>query len=220
MDNIPLGDLPDLSLNDITLSTELENLSLVDAFPKTLNIDTKIYNLKNTLIDYINKIICDHEKIFYEIITTKYSSMISQIIGTTDQIIIDMISEANNDYFNKLYFSYQNKVINTETKYIYKLSKMLEYGPHIVMDKLINLVIHTHLEIVRENLNVMTIDDYLESIHDQLENIYMADEMWSELFKDIELYSTDFIVMDKSTKPFNIIIDKPIHNVQNQDLFL
>lgn len=204
--------------SDSNIESELEayaiDLSDDMTFPKQAQYENMI-KLENETQSFVATLILKHETQFYEIITKNFDCQYEKYLGNTASHIIQMIVEITNKYFNDLYFDIQNKVDNDVTQLVHKMCSYGGYGPHILLDKLIRLVIDSHIEISREKL---VCDDTYESFKQSLFveiNIYLSSKDIIHIMAKGINDDTMFIHLSSDQKPFDIVIDKNIEKILN-----
>ena len=182
-----------------------ENAPIV--FPKT-EINPFMLKLQVMVREFITTVIIHHEQLIYNIITK--NNFEPSLLTTTNKTIIDLIIECTKTFYNKCYMNLQNEVITTETTNILEMSYYAQYSPHILLNKLIHLTLDIHIDIVRENLILKSIDEYFDAIQGEiayqfLSSINLVHVLSAGLEED-----EDFINVSNGEKPFDIIIDKHI----------
>lgn len=95
-------------------------------------------------------------------------------------------------------------------RWIFEMASSANYGPHILLDKLIRLTIDIHIDIIREDLDLDE-EKYKQNILDQINRGIMNHNLLHQLSKGVG-DDTEFVFISKSELPFNIIIDKMIQN--------
>ena len=138
-----------------TVKKELKKCSYVldndMTFPKA-TVDPKLIKLQSDITVFVTSVILKHEKEFYKLVNTHFAGEFESILGNTTASIISMISETTNQFYNKLYFDIQNSNNTNLTKIIMEMCELVDYGPHILLDKLLRLTLEIHLDVVREQL--------------------------------------------------------------------
>src|SRR5271154_5247226 len=120
----------------------METNTLMD-FPKT-TVNPKLIELQKEIVEFVTSVILQHEKEFYRLVEKHFPKQTEQILGTTCASIIEMITQTTNKFYNDLYFDIQNNKSTDLTKLISKMCALAEYGPHILLEKLVNLTINIH----------------------------------------------------------------------------
>lgn len=211
-----------MSTNNI--KTELKKCSYVldndMTFPKA-TIDPKLIKLQSEITNFVTSVILKHEREFYKLVNTYFEAEYQLILANTTASIISMITETTNQFYNKLYFDIQNSNNNDLVKLVMEMCELVDYGAHILLDKLLRLTLEIHLDIVREqlafsdgslNLNTSDADDiYEKSILMQI-NISILSHNLLHIFSKGMDEDGPFVIVPTGEKPFNIIIDKNIKN--------
>lgn len=197
----------------IVLDDEFDELY----FPKA-TVSPKLLKLQSDTTEFVTGVILNHETKFYELANTLFTDMESKIelLGVTAQQllsddtqiitnkkIIDMITLTTNTYYNQLYFSIQKKQQTPLTELINEMSTNGKYGPHIMLDKLIRLTIDIHLDIIREDLCLDTLDLYLKTVLKQINTYLLSANLLHSLSKGPN-DDIPFCIVPDGAKPFNI----------------
>lgn len=104
----------------------------------------------------------------------------------------------------------QNEVITAETTNILEMSYHAQYSPHILLNKLIHLTLDIHIDIVRENLTLKSVEEYFSGIQSEIDYQFLSSvNLVHVLSKGLD-QDEDFINICNGEKPFDIIIDKHI----------
>jgi hypothetical protein len=177
-------------------------------FPKA-TIDPKLIRLQKEVTEFVTSVILKHEKEFCELVLKNFPAKVVEILGSTRQTIITMITEVTNKFYNQIYFDIQNKKTTPLTTTILEMSEFADYGPHILLDKLIRLTFTIHLDIVREDLNLDDLDSYNQSVLDQINKLLLSAEILHKFSKG-QFDNVPFVNIPPGQKPFNIVIDKEI----------
>jgi len=187
----------------------METNTLMD-FPKTV-IDPKLIELQKEIVEFVTSIILQHEKEFYQLVEKHFPTQMEQILGTTSTSIIEMITQTTNKFYNSLYFDIQNNKSTNLTKLTSKMCALAEYGPHILLEKLINLTINIHYEVDREILALDNMEIYLQNVLAHI-NHYLSSHHFIHSFTKCLADDTPFTVVPAGQHPFdisfNIIVDK------------
>lgn len=177
-------------------------------FPKA-TIDPKLIKLQDKVTEFVTSVILKHEKEFYELIQKNFCTQIEYLLGSTCSSIIEMIVLTTNKFYNKIYFDIQHKKETELTKIILEMCNYTDYGPHILLDKLIRLTLEAHLEINREQLVVENYNLYEKSVLNQI-NIYLLScNLLHIISKGLD-DDGPFINIPEGKQAFDIVIDKNI----------
>lgn len=177
-------------------------------FPKA-KINTDFYKIQSDVSEIVTSIIIYHEKLFYNLIKKDYPNKIKELLASTNSTIILMITKSLNNYFNKVYLQIQNKINNPMTELILKTSEYCNYGPHILLDKMLRITLETHLDIIRENLIIENIDLYLKSVLTEINIFLQSLNLFHVLAKGIN-DDVPFMDIPEGKLAFDIVIDKNI----------
>jgi len=179
-------------------------------FPKA-TIDPKLIKLQKDVTEFITSVILKHEREFYQLVENNFNSEYENVLGYTRDYIIEMIVRITNKFYNKLYYDIQHNVESDLVKLLLSLCEFTDYGPHILLDKLIRLTLDAHLEISREDLvfNDNKYDIYEKSVLMQL-NTYLLSCNLLHILSKGEDEEGPFINIPEGANAFNIVIDKNI----------
>ena len=179
-------------------------------FPKA-TIDPKLLKLQKEVTEFVTSVILKHEKEFNDLVNLHFKTQIQQILGTTCRSIIVMITETTNKFYNKIYYDIQHKNNNPLNNIIMELCEYTDYGPHILLDKLLRLTLDAHLEINREQLAVENnnFDLYQKSVLNQI-NIYLLSKNLLHVLSKGEDDECSFVEIPDGQNAFDIVIDKNI----------
>uniref|UniRef100_A0A6C0LRG1 Uncharacterized protein n=1 Tax=viral metagenome TaxID=1070528 RepID=A0A6C0LRG1_9ZZZZ len=203
----------DIEINDVgnEMKDDIEKNYLINddmIFPPA-TIDSKLISLQKNAVEFISSVILKHEKFFYDLVNKDLLSELESLLGTTDQVILDMITTTTNDFYNKLYFDVQHKNDMEIVKWINEMAILGGYGAHILLDKLIRLTISIHFDIIREELDISNYKKYNDSLHKQLSYL-LVNINFLHIFSKAPDDETEFFCVPENSSPFKIIIDKPI----------
>ncbi|QGR53752.1 hypothetical protein [Moumouvirus maliensis] len=178
-------------------------------FPKA-TIDPKLSQLQKNATEFITSIILKHEKELFLLVSQYDRQNINEFFCTTNSKIIEAITMLTNKFFNDLYRKIQDEIETPLTILVLEMCKFAEYGPHILLDKLIRLVISIHLDINREQL-VLNEDYelYEKSLLNQINICILS----YNLLHMLSIGPDDNIPFNKipeGMNAFNIVIDKNI----------
>ncbi len=173
-------------------------------------IDSKLIKLQNEVVDFVSTVILKHEIEIYDLVKKNFSGQMAQLLGTTNPKIIEIITTITNKFYNKMYKNFQNKKFDAETMIINSMLPYVNYGPHVLLEKLIKITIDAHIDLVRENLvvDVTSRDVYEKSINVQL-NLYFKSNLCHVLSSD-KSDSTPFVALPENQDAFDIVIDQNI----------
>ena len=177
-------------------------------FPKA-TVDPKLIKLQAEVTDFITSVILKHEKEFYTLITTHFNDKLEYLLGSTCSSIIEMITKTTNKFYNNIYYDIQHKNSTPLTKIILEFCEYADYGPHILLDKLLRLTLDAHLEVNREQLAIDNYDLYEKSVLNQI-NIYLLScNLLHLLSKGID-DDIPFANIPQGENAFDIVIEKNI----------
>lgn len=177
-------------------------------FPKA-TVDPKLLKLQKDVTEFITSVILKHEGEFYVLVEKHFKSTMQNILGTTCRTIIQMITETTNKLFNKIYFDIQNNHQTQLTATILEMTEYADYGPHILLDKLIRLVIDIHIDVNREKLVIDNNEIYSMSVLQEINQNLLSKNLLDILSKG-EHDDIPFVSIPLGEKAFNINIDKNI----------
>jgi len=177
-------------------------------FPKA-EIDPGLIKLQVIAKEFIIWVILKHEKILYNLIS-KMSNKNHKIIMTTNKTIIDLIIECTNTFFNKCYLDVQNQNMTLESETITEMSYYAKYSPHILLNKLIHVTLDIHIDIVRENLCIDNIDEYNNTLQEEINRIFLSTVNLAHVLSKGPNDDEKFIKVAGDENPFKVIIDKHI----------
>lgn len=181
---------------------------------KTVTVDLKYQKVQQKIVEFITSVILKQEKKLYNVAQQHFPNQIESILGLTSKAVFELIRVTTMEFYNKLYFDIQNKCHNPITDFILEISQEMDYGPHVLLDKLVRLTLDTHLEIARETLVLDHIDAYEQSVLTEV-NLYLPTlNILHILAKGID-DEIPFKEVPSTEKPFDIDIsykrkhDKP-----------
>ena len=179
-------------------------------FPKA-TVDPKLLKLQKEVTEFVTSVILKHEKEFYDLVGLHFKNKQQQLLGTTCRSIIVMITETTNKFYNKIYYDIQHKNNSSLSNIIMELCEYADYGPHILLDKLLRLTLDAHLEVNREQLAVENnnFDFYQKSILNQI-NIYLLSKNLLHVLSEGEDDKCPFVEIPDGQTAFDIVIDKNI----------
>lgn len=178
-------------------------------FPKA-SIDPKLSQLQKNATEFITSIILKHEKELFLLISQYDKQNINDFLCTTNSKIIEAITVLTNKFFNDLYQKIQNDIQTPISTFILEMCKFAEYGPHILLDKLIRLVISIHLDINREQLVLNdNYELYEKSLLNQI-NICILSYNLLHMLSIGPDENVPFSKIPEGMNAFNIVIDKNI----------
>lgn len=177
-------------------------------FPKA-TIDPKLIKLQKEVTEFVTQVILKHEKEFYTLVRTHFSDQLDDILGTTNKSIIEMITMTTDKFYNKLYSDIQYKKNSDLAKIILEICECADYGPHILLDKLMRLTIDAHLDVNREKLITDSEDLFLKNILEQI-NIYLLSKNLLHILSKGKDEDTEFVYIPEGKKAFDIVIDKQL----------
>uniref|UniRef100_A0A6G6ABZ1 Uncharacterized protein n=1 Tax=Borely moumouvirus TaxID=2712067 RepID=A0A6G6ABZ1_9VIRU len=178
-------------------------------FPKA-TIDPKLSQLQKNVTEFITSIILKHEKELFLLVSQYDKQNINEFFCTTNSKIIEAITMLTNKFFNDLYRKIQDEIQTPLSILVLEMCKFAEYGPHILLDKLIRLVISIHLDINREQLVLgEDYELYEKSLLNQINICILS----YNLLHMLSIGPDDNIPFNKipeGINAFNIVIDKNI----------
>ena len=176
-------------------------------FPRA-SVDPRLLKLQSDVTEFVTGIIINHETKFYDLIDKNFPDCTTKnnILGTTCKEIIEMITLSTNTLFNNIYLNIQNKTLDTVSNLVIEMAAYGNYGPHILLDKLVRLTINIHHEIIREELCVNTLDLYLKTVLKQVNVCLLSTNLLHILSKGPD-DDTEFCVVPDGQKPFDITAD-------------
>lgn len=203
----------DVNDNDTVIDKDLykkNSVVLADdmIFPRA-TIDPKMIKLQAEVTEFVTSVILKHEKKFYEL--AEKMNKKEDILGLTTPTIIEMINESNSSFYNNLYLDIQNCKDTPITNIIHEMVSYANYGPHILLDKLLRLTLDMHLDINREKLSLDDLDTYHKSILNDINNYFFGKDILHILSKGAD-DDTPFQNVPLGEKPFDIIVDKQIED--------
>lgn len=198
------------------LEKELEKNSYVMnddlVFPKA-SVDYKLVKLQKDVTEFITSVILKHESEFYQLVDKYFKDKKQYLLGSTCSSIIEIITETTNKFYNKLYYDVQHCHKTDSSNLIIEMCQYADYGPHILLDKLMRLTLELHLEINREKL-ILENDNYEfyeKSILNQI-NIYLVSFNLLHVLSKGTDEDISFVNIPEGENAFDIVIDKNIDN--------
>lgn len=207
-----LEKIPDIILDDHIL--ESYDLVSDDLTFDAAKIDKKLEKLQLCVVEFMTSLILRHETEFYNFVNKFFPNDSYNLLCNTHSSIITMITEVTEKFYNNLYRDIQNNIDNEITKLIKSdFCPNINYGIHILLDKLFRFTYDAHIEISREEL-VYThqIDVYLKSVLTQL-NLYLQTKNILHIMAKGPGEDTEFVNIPESATPFKIIIDSESKSV-------
>ena len=180
-------------------------------FPRA-SIDAKLLKLQKEVTEFVTSVILKHEKDFYDLIRIHFPENMEEILGSTNPSIISMITEITNIFYNKIYYDIQHKNNTPIANTILDMCELVDYGPHILLDKLIRLTFDAHIDVVREQLAFKNndLDLYHKSVLNQI-NIYLSSKNLLHILSKGTDEDGPFVDLPEGLSAFNIVIDKNIN---------
>lgn len=197
--------------NDMEIETSDSYEIPEDLIFQKASVDPRLVALQKEVTEFVTSTILKHENEFYQLIKKYFGNKIQDLLGSTCKSIISMITETTNKYYNKIYQDIQHQNHNGLTKLVLNMTKYADYGPHILLDKLLRLTLEAHLEVNREKL-VVTNDDYSlyeQSVLQQI-NLYLSSHNLLHILSAGPLDKGEFVNIPTGQQAFDIIIDKNI----------
>lgn len=186
---------------------DLEGIPEDLTFPKA-TIDPKLYKLQESVVEFVISTILKNESDFYALVEKNCNEKKEDILGTTNPSIIEMITLTTNKFYNKIYLDIQNKNNNELANVVIEMCQHCEYGPHILLDKLLRLTIEAHYDVWREKLTIDNLDLYQKSILTQL-SLYLLSKNILHIFSKGDGDDIPFVNVNDGNA-FSISIDKNI----------
>lgn len=177
-------------------------------FPKA-TVDPKLLRLQASVTEFVTTVILKHEREFFDLVSTHFPNK-SELLLNTNPSIIEMITRTTNKFYNTLYHQIQNHYQTEEVLLIHEMCDFTDYGPHILLDKLLRLTLEIHLDIWRENLEMG--DDYSiyeTTILNEI-NVRISSYNLLHIMSKGPNDDTVFINLPDGQDAFNIVIDKNI----------
>jgi len=189
---------------------ETETLILPNdmSFPKA-SIDPKLIRLQKDVTEFITSVILKHENELYNLFQKQTPEKLEDILGFTTNKIISIIQLLTSKFFNDIYFRIQNNTKDSKTLLVEEMCIFADYGAHILLDKLCRLTFHVHLDIVRENLDITSIDIYNKCLLKEINTSILSLNLLHMLSKS-EQDNIPFQHVPEGYEPFQIVIDKNI----------
>jgi hypothetical protein len=201
-------------INELEIDDEFEKCGYVldndMTFPRA-SVDPKLLKLQKDVTEFVTSVILKHEKEFYELVTKLFQNKLEYLLGSTCSSIIEMITLTTNKFFNKIYYDIQHNNQTELSKIIFEMCEHTDYGPHILLDKLIRLTLETHLEISREQLAIVNneYDLYEKSVLNQI-NIYLLSCNLLHILSKGHDEDSAFVDIPDGKQAFDVVIDKNI----------
>ncbi|XWV26969.1 hypothetical protein QJ857_gp0080 [Tupanvirus soda lake] len=179
-------------------------------FPKA-TVDPKLLKLQKEVTEFVTSVILKHENEFYKLIEKHFKNRMENILGTTCSSIIQMITETTNKFYNKIYYEIQHKQNTPLANVVLEMCEYAEYGPHILLEKLLRLTIDAHIEVNREQLILQNnnYDLYEKSVLNQI-NVYLLSKNLLHVLSKGPEEDGPFVDIPDGQKAFDVIIDKNI----------
>lgn len=174
-------------------------------------VDPKLLLLQKDVTEFVTSVILKHEMELYNFVKNNFPTEIEKILGSTNATIIKMITEITNKFYNKIYFEIQNGFKAPINEVILQMCENIDYGAHVLLDKLIRLTFDAHIDVVREKLVFQknNLDLYQKSVLNQI-NIYLLSKNLLHVLSKGEDEDGPFINLPHGQKAFEIVIDKNI----------
>jgi hypothetical protein len=176
------------------------------SFPKA-SVDPILLKLQKEVTEFVTSVILKHEGDLYDLMKKQFPDQLEDILGLTTNKIISMITLLTNNFYNKLYFDVQNKVDSKLVDLVNEMSEFAKYGPHILLDKIIRITYHVHLDVDREKLQIDNKDIYLKCVLQDINLSLLSFNLLHVLSKGPD-DDTPFAIVPKGELPFNIIVEK------------
>lgn len=189
----------------------IDSLEEDPIFPRPY-MDPKMLTLQGEVVDFVTSVILKHEKEFYQLVQKIFPSKLEYLLGSTGPSIISMITEITKEFYNKIYYDIQHKIESDTAKLVLKICQNTDYGPHILLDKLLRLTFEVHLDVVREQLVVQNddYDLYQKSVLNQI-NVVLLSKNLPHIMTKCYDEDTEFVNIPEGENAFNIVIDKNIN---------
>lgn len=172
--------------------------------------DPKLIRLQKDVTEFVTQIILKHEREYYYFVHNNFHSERIALLGETNKSVIEVIVAMTNKFYNVLYKNIQNSVIGGQEIEILDMCKMADYGPHILLDRLIKLTLDLHIEVVRESLEVN--DDYEAYIKSVLKeiNYHLISRNLLDYLKKCDDDDTPFMILSDDQDAFSIKIERNV----------
>ena len=186
--------------NIIDENDEIGDIEYLNNLPDDLilpkaSYDPKYMHLQKLVTDFVTDFIMKNERDLFnhidDVTTVRQMSMEEKInfreklIGTNNIDISKLIIDGYTIFFNKLHKQIkQSKIDDKNIYYADKVNCMLEvcgYNISILIIKLHDIITDINLDITRENLNLDTLDEYLETIGKEINHILIDRKLILEL---------------------------------------
>lgn len=212
----------------------IEIINQLDENPSIpqVHIDPKLLNLQKEVAEFVTSVILNHEIEFYQLVQRVFPAKLEDLLCSTGPSIIQMIVETTNKFYNKIYYDIQHKNETLLTKSILQMCSLADYGPHILLDKLLRLTLEIHLGIDREELDLIDVnsnsyyisknrqltkgelksnplDFYQRSVLSQI-NCNLQTKNLVHIMSKGEDDDTEFVEIPEGEYAFNIVLDKNI----------
>ena len=141
-------------------------------FPKA-ELEPKLFTLQKDVVEFVTSVILKHEREFYHLVVSHCNSKFEDILGTTSNTIVEMITTTTSKFYNDIYRTIQNKVYSDLSNVVLSMGNNCNYGPHILLYKLLHLTLDVHLDINREQIECnKNFDIYEKSVLNQI-NVHL-----------------------------------------------
>lgn len=179
-------------------------------FPKA-TVDPRLLKLQQLVTGFVTSVILKHERDFYQLVENHYPSKKNSILTTTNSSVIEMIMQTTSKFYNKLYHGIQQKMDSDLIESVVNMCEFADYGPHILLDKMIRLTLEIHLDIWRENLLLAdnNCDVYEKTILIEINKSLLSLNLLHILSKGID-EDGPFVIIPEGENAFDVVIDKNI----------
>lgn len=192
-------------------SEEISDQIKDDMVFQKARVDPKLVKLQKKVTTFVTSVILKHEREFYKLVYDHIPAKLNSTLCTTNKSIIEMITKTTNKLYNNMYWHIQHGIKSDLTELILSMCQFANYGPHILLDKLVRLTIEVHLDIWRENLILITgkTELYEKSILIEINKTLSSLNLLHILSKG-QNDDIAFINIPPGQDAFNIVIDKNI----------
>jgi len=178
-------------------------------FPKA-SVDAKLLKLQQEVTEFVTSVILKHERDFYQLISKNFPNDKTELLGTTNSSIVQMITETTQHFYNKIYGEIQKQKYTSVSDWILEMKQLTDYDSHILLDKLFRLTLDCHLDVSREKLVLdYDFDQYQKSVLNQI-NVYLFSKKLLHILSKGPNDVGTFVNIPDNVKAFEVIIEKNI----------
>ena len=169
-------------------------------------IDPNLVLLQAKAVEFVTSVIIKHELELYDLLKQNCPLKMGEILSASNRKIFLMITEITNKFFNDLYASIQHNKQTGAVDLITEMTNLIDYGPHILLDKLVRLTCDTHFDILREELVIENEDAYSKSVLIQINSYLLSKNIIHMLAKGDD-EDTAFVNIPEGKKAFDISVN-------------